>query len=58
MSEGTVSIRNKSGQSRFVPVLNRDIDADEVVEVPASLAAGLVCQDIWDEVKAKKAAEK
>jgi hypothetical protein len=58
MSE-TVSIRNKSGADRYVPSLGRDVAADEVVEVPADLAPALVCQSIWEAVRApKKAADK
>jgi len=59
MSE-TVSIRNKSGADLFVPSLNREVAADEVVtDVPAEIAEALTCQAIWDEVRApKKAADK
>jgi hypothetical protein len=56
MSE-TVSIRNKSGADLYVPSLGREVAADEVVEVLAELAEPLVCQSIWEAVKAKKAAD-
>lgn len=53
MSE-TVSIRNKSGSDLYVPSLNREVAADEVVpDVPADLAKALICQSIWEPVKAK-----
>jgi hypothetical protein len=58
MSE-TISIRNKSGGDRYVPSLGREVAADEVFEVPADLAEPLVCQSIWEAVRApKKAADK
>jgi hypothetical protein len=52
-----VSIRNKSGADLYVPSLNREVAADEVVEVPADLAEPLVCQSIWEAVKSRKAAD-
>lgn len=57
MSE-TVSIRNKSGADLYVPSLGREVAADEVVpDVPAEIAEPLVCQSIWEAVKAPKAAK-
>lgn len=56
----TVSIRNKSGQALYVPILRTEVEADEVVpDVPKDIADALTCQAIWDEVRTpKKAAEK
>lgn len=53
-----VSIRNRSGAALYVPSLRREVDADEVVDVPAPLAEPLVCQSIWEAVRAPKKAEK
>lgn len=39
-----MKIKNVSGDPRFVPALNRDVDVAEVFEVPDELGASLLEQ--------------
>lgn len=52
-----VKVRNKSGESRYVPTLGIEVEADEVFDVPESLAAGLVSQSIWERVDGAKSTD-
>lgn len=39
-----MKIKNVSGESRYIPALDRWVDADEVFEVPSDLGASLLEQ--------------
>ena len=46
------SIRNKSGQTLYVPSLGQEIEPDQVVDVSADALEGFTCQSIWEDATA------